>query len=330
MKDLVHCRTLRRIGVELELNTSSGEVVPLNGVEIPEGSSYIANLVTKITKKSTQVDGWHRTDNNNVWIVKPDRSCGIEVCTPVLKGWYGLKHLLHVIKAFGQDPIVSSDHRCSFHVHVNTADLNEDQIGSVLAYWIKCEHLVYDAFPTRRKISRWCQFLGMTDMFDSSESYSADDLIDAVSRAKYYSVNVYHYARNRRDTIEYRIAENDFCLDPFEAKQYIRFLLHFTEVAATYPIPKTLCWLTPRQIADFLMFDAAHSDRLSPGLTHVKKWFWGRVSHFMNDGDTPDVWSSKARSRAFQQVKDIMEEQGLPMGLYRPDNLEEITFFQDL
>ena len=327
MDRVLDCHFLRRFGVEIELNTFDGIIKKLNedNGEIPLGAEVVACMISKLLRKKVQIDGWHYTHNNDCWVVKPDSSCGIEVCTPVLKGWKGLRSLLRVIRALNQHEI-RSDKRCSMHVHVNIADLNRDQLASVIAHYIKCEHVIYDCFPPFRKNNRYCQFIGMTDLFWDTFPMDPDEIINRVSGFKYYSINAYHFIKGggftmrnaRKQTLEFRIAENDACLDPYFTKNWIRFILHFVEVTKDRPLPNEykegdpstgLLLLDPKDVFKLLKFD----EPLSGGLGQVKQWMLGRCLQHGWDADLPGVWSNKgramARSEFLDYLKSAMSEQ---------------------
>ena len=98
----------RRFGVEIELNSMDGRNRPL-GKNNPVGADHIANLISRSLKKTAKITKWHHTHNNEFWVVKPDSSCGIEVCSPVSKGWKGLKEICHVVEEFYNENLLGSD-----------------------------------------------------------------------------------------------------------------------------------------------------------------------------------------------------------------------------
>lgn len=312
MYSVLDCQFFRRFGVEIELNTLNGivKVLDKKKKEIPNGADHIAHMVNMAVGENVEIQPHGYNSNNSMWVVKPDSSCGIEVCTPVLKGWSGLKRLISVIEAFN-DANVSADNRCSFHVHVNIKDLNMIQLASVISWYIKCEHVFMDSVPSRRKNSRYCQSIGMTDLFYDSFSIEPDMILRRVSNVKYYSLNAYHFLRgggfsdqnDRKKTIEFRIGENDLCLDAFAAKNWVRLLLHFVEVTKDRGLPNQyskgdpwsgLLWLEPQDVFKVLKFDQPCSD----GLNQVKMWFIDRILKNGYDTGLHGIWSNEGRSAA--------------------------------
>ena len=321
--DRVHdCENCRRFGVEIELNTFDGIIKKIDREkgEIPNGADSVALLIKKTTNQSVEIQGWDYNFNNENWIVKPDSSCGIEVCTPVLRGWGGLKNLIKVVEIFRQKNI-SADNRCSLHVHVNIGDLTPVQLASVIAWYIKCEHVFMDSVPCHRKMNRYCQMIGMTDLFSVETSIDPEFLINSLSNVKYYSLNTYHFIKgggfsefnNRKRTIEFRIGENSMCLDGEAVKNWIRLILYFVEICKNSPLPKNyekgnpwtgLLWLDPSEVFKFLKFE----EPCSEGLQQVKNWFFNRILKNGCETDLPGIWSNKGRFFARKDFLNFIDK----------------------
>lgn len=322
MENILNCQIYRRFGVEIEVNTSSGVVKRPNSSlrEIPLGSDRVSRIISSVVKEKVKLMDWDHVNNNTCWIVKPDNSCGIEINTPVLKGWRGLRKLMLVEEALKQAG-VKSDFRCSLHVHVNIADLSETQLASVIAHYIKCEAVFFDSVPWHRKNNRYCQLIGMTDTFDHNFRMDADELIRKVSGTKYYSVNAFHFVHgggfvmgnSQKRTIEFRIMESHACLDPWTTKNWVRLLLHFVERTKDRALPppyragdpwSSLCWLDPIDVFSLLGFDGS----LSPGLKQVRHWFLSRLLLNCVNPDIeniPAIWKMAGRRVAFNQIIEL-------------------------
>ena len=321
MESPFDCKINRRFGIELEVNPLTGVVrrPDTDSGEIPVGSDYIASLVHKTTGESVVLQGWDHVHNNPSWIVKPDNSCGIEINSRVLKGWSGLEKILQVIDALN-DAGINSDQRCSLHVHVDISDLTPTELASVVAHYIKCEHIFFDAFPAHRKNSRYCQVLGMTDLLSHDFYLEPMDLIQAISGVKYYSINCYHFCKGgnfskenpRKKTIEFRIMEGAACLDTLTTKNWIRFLLHFVEVVSKKKMPppyhkgdkwSSLLWLDPEDLFSILHFD--QDDLLSPGLKQTRDWFLARLVKYGFNTGKGGIWSNEGRSLSWEKINQL-------------------------
>lgn len=331
----------RKFGVEIELNSfdrRNFKLNPLRKGESPIGSSYIANLITNTLKQRVDINRWGNNHNNSTWIVKPDSSCGIEVCSKVYKGWIGLKEICKVVDVFSKDPNVLIDKRCSLHVHIDVSDCSILQVATILSYWIKCEHLFMDSVPSHRKNNSYCQFIGSSPVFQHGDNLSARELISKLDN-KYYSVNAYHYARNSRKTIEFRIGDQFGCRDPIMVKNWVKLLVHFVEITKNLNYPRMndlndpwsgLLWLDPKDIFRLLMFSEEYE--LSSGMQQVRNWFLARIA--VNTKSTLDLWSDPARRAAKEEIMQIINDLGLDVeNLYLelfPGNNFEMVFSEQL
>lgn len=311
----------RAYGAEIELNSFDNrdfKTNPLKGDELPEGIYDLADEVREKLGFPTSVHGWQATHNNKDWRFKPDSSCGIEICSPVLRGWNGLKEICQVVDLISSHPRVLLDDRCSFHVHIDLSDCNHDVIAKILAYWVKCESVFLDSVPSKRKRNRYCQQIGISSLFEHDKNYSSDDIIHRLGSVKYYTVNCYHYAKGSRTTIEFRIAEGEGCRDSVMAKNWIRLLVHFVEMAKQRPWPakyspsdpwSSLLWLDPEEVMELLGFDGSYP--LSKGLEQTRNWFLARLHKNSANTGMGGIWSEQARQIAKNQVERIVNKLGI-------------------
>ena len=331
----------RRWGAELEVNSFDGRNRPEQGRR-PEGIDYVAMLVNRACPSDgCEIRDWEHTQGNEGWVVKPDSSCGMEICTPIYKGWTGLRKLCEVSHALGVDPRVSVDSRCSVHVHVEVADLTPDQLGSVIAHWFKIEPVFMDAMPPERKRNRYCQFMGMTNLLQHDTRITPADLTRKVGNVKYYSLNTNQMIRNGRKTVEFRIIEGAGVKDPYLLKNWIRLLIHFVEMAAKKPFPgpyvegdssSSFCWLDPIDALKFLGFWPDPKEyELSPGLRQTRNWFIARLQRYMakDSEEGPRHFAYKELQQILQKFKDMGEEI-VPEKHLSPTDLKAVLYDETL
>jgi len=308
----------RRFGVEIEVNALDGRdfvKYPLHSGELPRGVEYVADLLRENLGKSVIINKWHYTHNNGEWVIKPDSSCGIEICSPVSKRWSGLKEICKVIELLKNDPLVKADHRCSLHVHVEVSDLLMSVLNRVLVYWIKSEPIFLDGVPDNRKLNRFCQCIGETDMFSLRDRF--DTVCNKLGEQKYLTVNTYHYCKGKRKTIEFRIIGNEGCLNPYLVKNWVRLLVHFVEMAAaTLPLVNyevgnrlsAFCWLDLEDVFDFLGFNG--NRELSKGLEQTRNWFLASIQANVLSKHK-GVWSPRGREVTERQVNNLISQLGV-------------------
>jgi hypothetical protein len=318
-KESLNLNYIRRFGVELEINSFDGRSRPLGheSGKLPDGIHYVGNLVQEVTKNDVLIHKWSNDHNNRNWIVKPDASCGMEVCTPVMKGWVDLMQLCRVVEAFNNDKKIKVDDRCSLHVHIDVSDLMQRQIASIISWWVKCEPVFMDSVPECRKRNQYCQFLGQTDIFESVEDSLLSDsiLINRLGQTKYFTMNTFHYTAEKRKTIEFRIMDAACCKDPYMLKNWIRLLIHFVERAIAKGLPKpyqagnqwsSYCWLDPYDVFYLLGFMPDQYD-LSPGLQQVRRWFVQRLN-LQKSSSLKGILSNQGRRISHEQIENLHKQ----------------------
>lgn len=303
----------RRFGVEIEINSFDFRNRPLNADEgaLPEGIFYVGDLVQKNTDDHVVVQKWQLNHFNSAWIIKPDSSCGMEVCSPVLKGWNGLKKLCCILKSFENDPYIMADSRCSFHVHVDVSDLTKIELASILSWWIKFELVFLDSVPFSRKLNQFCQFFGLKTVLNHNIAFEPESLIKIFGQNKYHTINTYHYVNRNRKTMEFRIMDHMCCKDPWMAKNWVRLTLHFVECCIKKGLPVSYNkknpwsgygWLDPIDLFEFLGF---FDNDISPGIEQVRDWFLSRLKKNVKNDCKFGIFSQKARKISIKQIKEL-------------------------
>jgi hypothetical protein len=305
----------RRFGVELEICAFDGKNRPAGGEkEKPAGTDYVVALTKSHTDDNVEWRPYEHTNENNVWVIKPDSSCGLEVCTPIYRNWRGIRKVCQVVEGYKKEPKIVVDKRCSVHVHVEVADLSVEQVAAIIVYWVKCEPIFLDMVPYHRKCNRYCQFLAMKDIFDTDIHLSPHDIISAVGDCKYYTMNTDQWRRSegKRKTIEFRIIEGDGCKDPFLIKNWLRLILHFVEMASQRSLPgpykagdpwSWACLLDTKDVLKLLGFyNEPRQYELSNGLTQTRNWMLARLCKYM----TPDN-NFGPRWKAYSELQEVLE-----------------------
>lgn len=307
----------RRFGVELEVNAFDKRSRPEGADRRPVGIEEIAKEVGKYCEQGVEIRGWEHTNGNEQWVVKPDSSCGLEIVTPPMKGWAGLLQVCKVVDGLARNPQIEADHRCSVHVHCEIVDLSDEQLATVLAYWIKCEPIFMDMVPPERKRNRYCQFIGLTSKFQHDSNLTPKQLIDELGDVKYYSANTNQYVKairegKKRPTMEVRIAEASGCTDAYLIKNWVRLLIHFIERTKDRPYPfpykedkpiidNGLLWLDPEDVFTVLGFNDGQYE-LSKGLTQTRNWMLARLQRFLS----PHTQPGQPRYHAWKEVQDMI------------------------
>jgi len=320
-EDVLTFRYNRRFGTEIELNSFDRRNFrenPLARRELPQGIHYVGNLLADFLGEKVTINRWRvrASQNNPNWVVKTDASCGIEICSPVSQGWYGLKRICQVVDLLGRDTQVEVGEDCSFHLHAEVRDLNDLQMGSVLAHWIKCEPIFLDSVPFPRKRNRYCQCIGQSQFFSHERLPSPGNLIGFLSD-KYYTANTYQWVTiGDRRTLEFRPMGAEGCLDAYLVKNWIKLLLHFVERTKDRPYPEKyrrgdkwtgLLWLDLADVMELLGFTEGC---MSKGMEQTRNWFLARLrKNLLAPAD--GIWSQEARRVSIEQLEMAIRAAGL-------------------
>lgn len=308
-------KKFRKFGVEIEINSMDNrdfKKYPLSYGEMPKGIEYVCELLNKM-KIPALISKWQNTHNNKIWICKPDASCGIEICSPVIDKYYNFKKARRVICRFGKDPKIKTDNRCSLHVHFDVSDLLKNfDFVSILVWWIKCEAVFLDSVPSRRKNNCFCRPVGFLDFFQYNENIDPKKVFHLLGTSKYYTINTYHMNKRKRNTIEFRILEDRGCLDVNLFTNWILFLNNFINRSLKFGIPKkyqkdnyytSFQYLDPVDVFKFLGF---LDKNISKDMLYLKNWFLDRLKNNINS-NVSYFWSKKGRNFSRCQLEEILK-----------------------
>jgi hypothetical protein len=308
-------QSVRRFGVEFEYNAFDKRSRPEQGKRVA-GIFVVAKEVEKHCEQGVEIRDYEHTSKNERWVVKPDSSCGMEVVTPPLKGWRGLLQTCRVVEGISQHPQIEADHRCSVHVHVEVADLSEEQLSSLICHWIKCEPIFLDMMPTERKRNRYCQHIGLSNRLTPGTRHSMKSWVEEIGDVKYYSMNTHQMRRSNyeRKTVEFRVCEAGGCKDPYLVKNWVRLLLHFVEMCKKRPIPENyekgrppltngIVWLDLEDVLTVLGFSNNPPQyELSHGLTQIRNWMLARLAKNLTTS-----MPGMPRYIAYRQLHEILD-----------------------
>jgi hypothetical protein len=279
-----------RFGVEIELDATDGRdfaARPLVYGEMPAGYDRVVRIVSDLDME-IQHHGWKHNHNNSVWICKPDSSCGMELCSPVMDE-SEMDDLVRVMDALAADPALTSGPNCSLHVHVDVSDLVEgipessDSLCSVLAWWVKCEPFMLESVPEARRNSRFCRCIGMTDLFDHEERV-VPCLAVSKLREKYLSLNAHHLVARKRNSIEFRVLEGT--KDSSLVSSWVGFVLNFVRRASAAGAPENYRWASPEEFIG-LVGHGPHMD-----------WIGGRIGD-NSPSNSLRFWRVRAEAEGF-------------------------------
>lgn len=278
-----------RFGVEIELDASDGRdfaLKPLAPGEMPKGHDLVVKAISDLGL-DIEAHGWKHNHNNSIWVCKPDSSCGMEVCSPVLDDGR-IDEVLAVVDALDSIKELTSGPNCSLHVHVDVSSMlsgppeSSEELCSVLAWWVKCEPVMLDSVPGRRKNSRFCRCIGMTDLFGHEEKVIPCMTVSKLSE-KYLTLNTHHMVARKRSSIEFRILEGT--KDSSLVREWVNFVLNFVSRSREAGMPEDYRWVSRDEVCDLVESEES------------VRWLLKRTME--NILDAPDgFWRSRAAFEA--------------------------------
>jgi len=298
MSPIITYKTLkfkRRFGIEIEINKS-----------VPKTS--IINAIKEYSNYNVHSFNYGKSVNNKLWHVKSDITCGEdeedlnggwEVASFVGHSPQDIIHMGNVATAL-KEAGAKVNRFCGLHIHAEATDLLPYQVGIMLAYWIKFEHIMtylvapYRSFehctplttvmeslegPKFRSALYYPEdiyncFLPIDDIDDTDDDVVDPDPMDY----RYRAINIinYHLAihdrRRKRKTIELRIPESTLEADNIIG--WVRLYLNFIEHIKDAVMPSNLYCCDLRTAMTYLGLGHDHDNfyLFGPSLNKTRVW----------------------------------------------------------
>lgn len=312
------------------------------GIELEVGNSFsrakLRILIRDVSDRPVYTSGWTQSNGNSYWHVKTDSTCGpkgpgkghpkgCEVASFVAKGVRDLQHICKVADHLAASG-VSVNNFCGLHIHADASDLTTEQVGTLVAYWLKIEHVLGMALPERRKGNPYCRSLSKERVIFAGAKYSAEDIWDIFqpsdigfydNQDRRVTLNLVNYARSieysswsARRTIEFRWPEGT--LAGATIKNWTRLFLNFIENCKDRPMPANLY---PASLPEALaILGIGHDDTFyifSEGLLDTKTWFLERIiEHLPQCSKTP----SGTKAVFTKDAQNILNKMWTPLRKY--------------
>ena len=249
----------RKFGVELEFDTYKNQ-------------RDLADVVQNCGEPCEIVSYQHNR-NNRDWFAKPDSSCGFELASRVLSGYKDLRKLGEVVDALRVAGF-RYNNSCGQHVHISAEDLTNEEINSVIYWWLKIEHFIFNSCEShRRENQRYCKAAGQ--IINTApltwNPYERNDF-NVIQKIKENRGAI--YLGHLPTTIEFRLGH--MSLDSEIIKNRVRFLIWFVDTCKNTPYPISLEWLPPIEIFKFLgLWNEPNSKiirKFSPSIQSMRLW----------------------------------------------------------
>jgi hypothetical protein len=262
----------RKFGVELEM-----------GNEVSQ--SHIADIIKANSLKEVRIQsGWGQTNNNHFWHVKYDGSCGAvgkpvdsgwEVASFVASGATDLNCIADMATKLHQGNCLVNKN-CGLHIHCDVSDFTVNEMGVLLARWMKIEPMLCNLMPSYRVDNYYCRLISKSRKIAKSKKHTAETVWLKLKPTKYgphdnrqkkVTLNTVGYAQalaceasyypqtppsylHLRKTVEFRMPEGTLRREAIVA--WVTFLIRFIDSAKTSRMPIDLKPLA--KIKDFFKY----------------------------------------------------------------------------
>lgn len=275
----------RRFGIELEIGSTTTKI-------------KVQSAIRLISDRSVVVTKYQPSVENNFWHVKNDGTCGtggkkgIEIASFVGQGIRDLQHIADVAESLSKIGC-KVNNKCGLHIHAEACDLTKNQVGVLLAYWIKIEKCLQYSLPSHRRDNEFCKMISSRILLPkylpilaSAENiyclFSPGDLGYFENQDRRVNLNLVNYVRacvygtNIRKTLELRWPEGT--LNSLDIKCWTRLFLNFIDICKRKPIPANL---DPCSLSEMLQYFGLSHEKgtftiFSEGLFETKTWLLQR------------------------------------------------------
>lgn len=302
----------RRIGVELEYNSFDKQSRSNDLNNLPNGIYYFGHKISERINQVVEINKWHQTNNNSNWLIKPDSSCGLEVCSPPNQFRQCFPEIKKVVECLSSDKNIQADNRCSLHVHIEIGDFDEHHILNLVEKWIWFEHFFFFLTHPQRWLNRYCKPLGFFYGFDDKKILNSKRCLEILSENKYFAINFYHFQKGKRKTVEFRIMDASACMDPEDTINWCKLLLCFVERCKVVNSAKVsisdFCYKNVEEVYEFLKLNQYFETR------EVEMWIMSKLSSLIDsDLNICPVWkqildhSRKSVNKLLDKLQEGME-----------------------
>ena len=259
-------KSQRRFGVELE---TGGEISKVK----------VRNILKKISSHGSFSTKYQLSNSSPCWHIKDDATCGklgrngpkgVEIASFVGKGLGDINHISDVAQGLAEGGC-KVNNNCGLHIHAEAVDISLEQLGIIMAYWIKLEDVIRSSMPVSRWFNTYCaetlnrsRFARVIsenkNMAFSSEfmmfALQPNDLSFYENEDRRVNLNLVNYFRainyksENRKTLELRWPEGT--LSKRDVKNWVVLFLNFIDTCKDLKMPKNLYSATVPEALEYL------------------------------------------------------------------------------
>lgn len=237
------------------------------GIEMEIGSDIPKSVVSKIIQKTSNIKvlttGYKLSCNNDYWHIKDDSTCGangksgpkgIEIVSYVANKDSDIVHIANIARNLFLCGC-RVNYNCGLHIHTEVNDFNIEQMGVLLAYFLKIEHWIENMIPPYRINNLYCKSLRKYKKINKKKNWDPKDLFISISPKslktfdnpeRKVTLNIINYVKflldpdflDKRNTIEFRFPEGT--LNYNDIRFWIYFITNFVENCKLKEMPNNI------------------------------------------------------------------------------------------
>lgn len=261
------------------------------------------------------------------WHVKTDSTCGWEVASykgSGIKDINNISSCLNTIAMHGA--VINVD--CGLHIHAEVADLNDNDVAKIAAYWIKIEPILFSSVPKYRVDNIYCKSLRRKYLAKLNFSLFREvDFYNLVvkplnfngKKDRRVTLNFCNYEKSKhlsefvkRRTIELRLPEMSSDFD--NISNWVKFFLNFIDNVIKLPFPSNVDVFNLSNALDVV---GLHSSKdvliLNDNLFGTKEWFLRRILRYSKDNKLcddaitmlNDMWNPLRKYRFDKRTREL-------------------------
>jgi len=209
----------------IEENGTNNELTFGVEIEILDMNVYIRDIEEAL--QDAGIDAEYQNYNHNTcsqWKIITDRSCGLEIVSPILSGQEGLNQVKKVAETLNRIGC-KVDKKCGLHVHIGADVLGVKKVKSIVRRWLNNEHHLDAIQPQSRRGNNNYFCVSLANTFDASalENCRTINALSQLQCTRYSKLNLQSYRRHQ--TIEFR--HHSGTIDATKITNWIKFLLDF-------------------------------------------------------------------------------------------------------
>ena len=227
-----------RVSGSLPSNRTFGIEAEFFGITRDTAKRALASvgIASTIAGRQQTVPNWKLTTDGSVTSIGTGEGIGLELVSPILRGWAGMEEAMKALKAL-TDAGAKVDSSCGLHIHLGADGMNGADLMRVVDLYTANTASIRQLVANSRVNSQWCRdwtpsTINSSDIRNIRTLNTNRDLRQAVAHTgRYHTVNLEAYTKH--GTIEFR--QHQGTLNGKKLLNWVKFVMALTEFSNANP-----------------------------------------------------------------------------------------------